>query len=805
MRRRLLAAFLGIALFSGLPALPVQAAPAAAAAKPNLAPTPPMGWNSWNTFGCDINEKVIQGTVDAMVSSGMVAAGYEYVNLDDCWMAPQRDAAGQLTADPRRFPHGIKAIADYVHANGLKLGIYSSAGSYTCAGLPASLHHETVDAQTWASWGVDLLKYDNCGDHDGMSAQTRYRTMSDALVASGRDILFSICEWGQNQPWLWASEAGGHMWRTTGDIANNWPSVMSLLDQQVGLEAYSGPNQWNDPDMLEVGNSGLTDGESQAHMSLWSILNAPLIAGNDLRNMPATTRDQLTDPDVVAVDQDWAGQQGKKIRDDGDLEVWSKKLSDGSAAVVLLNRSQSLATISTTAGALGLGASSTYTVKNLWTDAVRASGGTIRAQVASHEAAMFKVTPGASVGLAPLVVVEAEPVKPYVSTAGRVDVRVKINNDGPAALTAAQLALNAPSPWSTTPAGSTQLPTVPAGSTGVVTWHLAASQPALGPVELTGSADWTWNGSVQHASGGGGFTVSDPPPVGRTTLSDQAWVYSENYWGPVERNQSVGGQDSGDGKPLTVAGTVYPKGLGAHAPGRIGFFLDSNCTQLTVAGGIDDEVGDQGQVRFEVWGDGTRLAQADASGSGGAVTLNANLSGVDVLELRLDPGATPDYDHADWLDPQITCLGTPPPAGKSKLGDRPWVSMTNGWGPLERNRSVGEQAEGDGQPLTVAGVVYPSGLGGHANGAASFYLGKQCSSFTTSVGIDDEVGDRGQVHFEVWGDGTRLGQADATGAGGAVAINATVTGVAVLELRLDIAGSPDFDHADWLNAEVTCS
>jgi len=201
------------------PALPVQAA---VTAKPNLAPTPPMGWNSWNTFGCNINEQLIRDTADAMVSSGMAAAGYKYVNIDDCWMAPParllRTARPRTRAGSRT---GSKAIADYVHGKGLKLGIYSSAGSYTCAGLPASLHHETLDAQTWASWGVDLLKYDNCGEQDGIPAQTRYKTMGDALVASGRNILFSICEWGSNQPLVVGSDAGGHMWRTTGDIANS--------------------------------------------------------------------------------------------------------------------------------------------------------------------------------------------------------------------------------------------------------------------------------------------------------------------------------------------------------------------------------------------------------------------------------------------------------------------------------------------------------------------------------------------------------------------------------------------------------
>jgi alpha-galactosidase len=445
------------------------------------------------------------------------------------------------------------------------------------------------------------------------------------------------------------------MWRTTGDIENNWASVMRLLDLQVGLEQYSGPNKWNDPDMLEVGNSGLTKAESRAHMSLWSILNAPLIAGNDLRSMPATTRALLVDPDVLAVNQDWAGRQGAKLRDDGELEVWSKKLSDGSAAVVLLNRSPNVATISTTAAALGLGTAKAYTVEDLWTNTVRASAGTVRAQVPSHDAAMFKVSAGAASSLAPMVLVEAVPASPYVTSAGRIDVQVKVHNDGPAAVKKARLGLAVPDEWAATPAGSTQVAKIAAGQTGSVTWRLVADRPDPGPVDLTASASWIWGDTVQSGWGQGRFTVANPPPAGRTALSDQTWVYAENYWGPLERNMSNGEKAAGDGKPLTVAGTVYAKGLGGHAPGMVGFYLDSQCSRLTTSVGIDDEVGANGQVHFEVWGDGAKLAEADATGAGGAVPLTASLTGVEVLELRMDPGESADFDHADWLTPELTC------------------------------------------------------------------------------------------------------------------------------------------------------
>jgi alpha-galactosidase len=355
-----------------------------------LAPTPPMGWNSWNRFGCHIDEQLIRETADAMVRSGMRDAGYRYLNIDDCWMAHERTASGELQADPVRFPHGIAALARYVHARGLKLGIYSSAGTYTCQHFPASLDHEVVDARTFARWGVDYLKYDNCYNQK-RPARERYQAMANALRATGRPIVFSICEWGANRPWLWASEVGGNLWRTTGDISDKWASVMKILDQQVNLAPSSHPNAWNDPDMLEVGNGGMTDTEYRAHFSLWAILNAPLIAGNDLRTMTDSTRAILENREVIAVDQDWGGSQGMRLRRDGDTEVWVKPMSDGGKAVVLLDRGSSAARIAVTPAALGLAAAPRYDARDLWAHADRAVRDTLAAEVPSHGVAMFVV------------------------------------------------------------------------------------------------------------------------------------------------------------------------------------------------------------------------------------------------------------------------------------------------------------------------------------------------------------------------------------------------------------------------------
>ncbi len=355
----------------------------------NLAPTPPMGWNSWNKFGCRIDERLIRETADAMVSSGMKDVGYKYVNIDDCWEAAARDANGRLTTDTARFPGGMKALADYVHSKGLKIGIYSSAGTGTCQRRPASLDHEVVDAKTFADWGIDYLKYDNC-NNQGRPAIERYKAMGDALKATGRPIVYSLCEWGQNKSWEWGKSVGGQLWRTTGDISDRWTSVMRLLDLQVGLEKFSGPNAWNDPDMLEVGNGRMTNTEYMAHFSLWALLNAPLIAGNDLRSMNDSTKMILTNKEVIAVNQDWGGMQGHKVRDDGELEVWVKPMSSGDKAVVLLNRGTTTFEFSVPFLDFGVPAG-THQVRDLWAHSTRTIASAIHATLAGHSAAMYIV------------------------------------------------------------------------------------------------------------------------------------------------------------------------------------------------------------------------------------------------------------------------------------------------------------------------------------------------------------------------------------------------------------------------------
>jgi len=356
-----------------------------------LALTPPMGWNSWNYFGCNVSESLIKQIADAMASSGMKEAGYQYIVIDDCWQT-SRDDSGYIVADPVRFPSGIKALADYVHSLGLKFGLYSCAGTKTCAGRPGSKGYEYKDAQRYAEWGVDYLKYDWCYT-EGQNSRTSYQLMRNALEAAGRPIVFSICEWGSTQPWLWARGIG-HLWRTTGDIQPTWESIMHILDLQVGLEKYAGPGGWNDPDMLEVGNGQLTYGENRAHFSLWCLLSAPLMAGNDLRNMRPDVLEILTNREVIAVNQDSLGIQGSKIRDDGDYEVWAKLLKDSSYAIILLNRSTKAKEISVNWKEIGFPQESFFRVRDLWKKEDQGYfQGFYSASVPSHDVVMVRVWP----------------------------------------------------------------------------------------------------------------------------------------------------------------------------------------------------------------------------------------------------------------------------------------------------------------------------------------------------------------------------------------------------------------------------
>ncbi|WP_330270587.1 NPCBM/NEW2 domain-containing protein [Lentzea sp. NBC_00516] len=528
----------------------VLVVPAAQALPDGLAPTPPMGFNNWNTTACrtEFNEAMVKGIADIFVNKGLKDAGYEYVNIDDCWAEKTRDSAGKLVPNRTRFPNGIKAVADYVHSKGLKFGIYTSAGTKTCNkdnGFPGGLDHEESDAQQFASWGVDYLKYDNC-NNQGVDAKQRYRKMRDALKKTGRPIVFSLCEWGQNKPWEWASDTG-HLWRTTGDINDTWPRTMDIYEKNVVLDSYAGPGHWNDPDMLEVGNGKMSAVQYRSHFSLWAIMAAPLLIGSDLRKVSADTFTILENKDVIAVDQDRLGVQGKRIRTTGKsgVDVIVKPLANGDKAVALFNKSGSTQTISTSLAEIGM--SGPAVLKDLWTKTARTTTGTISASVPSLATVIYRVS-----------------------------------KDGP--------------------------------------------RPT--------------------------------PPAGTTDLSAFEASSSANGWGPVEIDRSVGNQAAGDGRTITINGVVHQKGFGAHAAGTIDFYLGRKCSTLSVDVGIDDEVAaGKGSVIFQVFADDVKVADSGRlTGTDAAKKLTASLTDAENLRLVLtDAGDGINSDHGDWATPRITC------------------------------------------------------------------------------------------------------------------------------------------------------
>ncbi|MEU0534366.1 glycoside hydrolase family 27 protein [Amycolatopsis tolypomycina] len=392
--------------------LSVAVPPSAVAAPGSPAVTPPLGWNSWNSFGCNVSESTIHQAADAMVSSGMRDAGYQYVVVDDCWFDPQRDAQGNLRANASKFPSGMKALGDYIHARGLKFGIYQVPTDRTCAqrtgtypGSTGSQGHEAQDARTFASWGVDYLKYDWCSPAGTRDEQvSRFALMRDALRGTGRPIVYSINPNSYHaitgDKYNWGQVAD--LWRTTEDLLDIWQNgntnsypmgVGNVLDVTAPLAAQAGPGHWNDPDMLVVGRPGLTLTESRAHFALWALMAAPLMAGNDIRTMSADISAVLRNPRLLAVNQDSLGAGGRRVRDDGNVEVFAKPLSDGSVAVGLLNRGSGTTTISTTAAQVGLNGTS-FTLTDLWTGGTSASGGAISASVPAHGVAAFRVSGG---------------------------------------------------------------------------------------------------------------------------------------------------------------------------------------------------------------------------------------------------------------------------------------------------------------------------------------------------------------------------------------------------------------------------
>ncbi|MFC4535414.1 glycoside hydrolase family 27 protein [Sphaerisporangium dianthi] len=411
MRSRLLSAALATGvLVGGLIAVQQEAG----ALENGVARTPPMGWNSWNTFGCNISESLIKQMADAIVNSGLRDLGYQYVVVDDCWMNSTRDSSGNLQANSSRFPSGMKALGDYLHGKGLKFGIYQAPLDKTCAqyfnsypGATGAQGHETQDARQFAAWGVDYLKYDWCSPSGTIDDQVRtFAKMRDALAATGRPILYSINsnsvhdKTGPRRNWGDIA----NIWRTTEDITNKWDTgqtngypmgIQNIVNVTVPLASYAKPGQFNDPDMMEIGRGGMTDTEMRSHFALWAVMASPLIMGNDVRSMDTATQTILKNQNLIAINQDTLGLQATQISNDGTRRVLAKKLSNGDVAVALFNQSANTTTISTTTSAIGLSGSS-FTLRDAWTNATTNTTGTITASVPAHATVVYRVSGGTS-------------------------------------------------------------------------------------------------------------------------------------------------------------------------------------------------------------------------------------------------------------------------------------------------------------------------------------------------------------------------------------------------------------------------
>ncbi|MEU1203628.1 NPCBM/NEW2 domain-containing protein [Streptomyces sp. NPDC005813] len=643
------------------PGAPATASPASPALADGLALTPPMGFNNWNSTHCrsEFNEDMVKGIADIFVDKGLKDAGYQYVNLDDCWALPSRDANGKLVPDPVRFPGGIKAVADYVHAKGLKLGIYTSAGTKTCnsAGFPGALGHEYSDAQQFADWGVDYLKYDNC-NNQGVDARLRYTTMRDALKATGRPIVYSICEWGENKPWEWAADVG-HLWRTTGDISDSWGSMLSILKQNLPLAPHAGPGHWNDPDMLEVGNGGMTDTEYRSHFSMWSVMAAPLLIGSDLRKASAATFDILDNKEVIAVDQDPLGKQGAVVSSSGGRWVVSKEMKDGSRAVALFNETGSAQRIATTAQAVGLPAADAYTQRDLWRHKSYNTAGTISATVPAHGTVLFRVAADPRWAENPPAVELGLDGSPLVEAGKGATLTSTVTDLGRTPARQVSVTMSGPEGWTVRATGPTTQAVLPTGRALRTQWRVTAPEGTP-----TGSYDLTLTTAYRSPTGVRAETVLPlnasvvvAPPSGVSSLGDLPWLSTTNGWGPVERNTSNGESAAGDGRPITLGGVAYAKGLGVHAESAVEYYAGKACETVTADVGVDDEKGAKGTVAFEIWADDVKVASTGVlTNAMPAQPVTADVTGAQVVRLVVtDGGDGIDSDHADWADAKLSC------------------------------------------------------------------------------------------------------------------------------------------------------
>lgn len=638
------------ALAAALLTMPFVPLPASGAAVSG----PPMGWSS-RSLGCSVSETSVRQAADALAP--LAPAGYRHIIIDDCWLAAQR-TGGALAPDATRFPSGVKALADYLHGKGLKLGLSLSAGTKACSGGgPGSYKSEAADAEQVKGWGVDYVKYDWCNvpaaDFPGQNvqqiAQTLYPRMRQAL---GDAIAFAMNnEDGSTVPWLWGKDAKATTWRTNvynKPISDSYPNMVDIWEFNQLRAEYAGPGSWADPDLIQAGRGGMTDAEYRTQVSLWAIGASPLILQADPAKAPPAI---VANPKVIAVDQDALGVQGRFVTSDGWYHVLSKPLANGDQAILLFNESDRAATISTRLKP------ARYRAEELWTGAVTSTAGDLAAQVPAHGSVLYRVSVSREQA-PPAVLVEADPAgapgEDHLSVllpgVEREVVTRVTNTGGTDRLRDVEVALAVPQGWRAKARTATRTGRLDGGETFTVKW--AVTPPAgaeLKDYEITATAAKTAATAV--------VKVARAPGSGRTYLSDLPWTRVANYFGPVEKDTSNGEKAAGDGKPITIEGVRYAKGLGTHAPADIEFYTAGRCSTVEFQAGIDDEVGGAGSADLEVWSDGGRVAHSGiVTGAQPARKVTASVKGATYVRLvATNGGDNATSDHADFADASITC------------------------------------------------------------------------------------------------------------------------------------------------------
>jgi alpha-galactosidase len=675
----------------------------AAATTPSFngqALTPYMGWNTYYGLGGQYNEATIESVADSMVSSGLAAAGYKIVWLDAGWWSGSRDANGNITVSATQWPGGMSALTAYIHSKGLLAGIYTDAGLNGCAGAnEGSYGHYQQDVNTFATWGFDAVKVDFCGGTQLQLDPTQaYSQFSQAILNDSphRAMIFNVCnpfqpgQYGNGYPpydrSVFYSYTFGpkvaNSWRTDTDVgfvrSIQFSDVLRNLDADAAHPEAAGPGHWNDPDYLGP-ELGMTPAEFQAQLSMWSMVAAPLIIGSDVRALSSSSIQMLTNPEILAIDQDPAGAQGTVLANEGSGQVWVKSLSNGDRAVALLNRGSTPMTISTTTSAVGLPQASTYDLRDVWRHTTTETAGTISANVPPDSVVVYRVAPGnAGQGYPPAVVTSGPSTPaPYSGSQLRLaipgqalPVTASMENDGRTPITDASLTLSVPAGWTASPSPTYQAGTVPTGHSVTATWSVT---PPLGslPGSYTLRVDTRYRWADAAAAGSAdtpsstGVTVPVTPPSGAAYLSNHIWLDGTSGYLVPRLDAEVGGQ------PMHIDGTYYPHGIGTASVSSIDYYLGGNCSSLSAVLGIDDaarHVGSSGgTVDFEVFADGQKVYDSGlVTQSTPPQSMNLDVAGAQVLTLYVGDGGDGTYnDRADWANLQATCGPAPAtvPAG----------------------------------------------------------------------------------------------------------------------------------------------